>query len=280
MNAHCKPHESGGRLFTEWAERVPDVNAGADDGGYQERDVSTRDARDGRQPLADAVEVWRVELDAIAAETVSALAQTLSADERGRGERFRFERDRRNFVVTRGVLRSLLAQHVESTPREITFRYGPAGKPFVAEPAGGGGLYFNVTHSGNLTLIAITRAGEVGIDVEPVRSLPDWEGVADLVFDPKQVARLRSLAEPVRMPAFFEAWTRKEAIVKARGTGLGGSGHDTALVVSTFTFSPNWVASIAAPPGVRVLTCQGWDGSDRPTFRSFRLRAPDSAVSL
>jgi len=234
----------------------------------------------------DQIELWQIDLDAVADVAVARLRQALSADECARADRFRFDRDRCRFVITRGALRCLLAGSVGVSPAAIRFRYGLAGKPLIAGRAAGVGVHFNVTHSGNLALIAITRAGDIGIDLEPVRDLPDWEGVANLVFDARQVAQLHSFAEPRRMQAFFRAWTRKEAIAKARGTGLGGAELNGPFTLSTFSFFPNWVVSIAAPPQVRFLRCRGWDSDILSPSLTVRHHAPfspaaaDSAVNI
>lgn len=244
-------------------------------------------AEGSAEPIPDdGIELWRIDLDPMADDAVARLRTTLSADECARADRFRFARDRRSFVITRGALRCLLGGKLGVSPPVIRFHYGSAGKPSIAEPASGAGLHFNVSHSGNLALIALTRAGDIGIDVEPVRDLPDWEGIAELVFDAGEVALLRSFDEPMRVQAFFPAWTRKEAIAKARGTGLGGAELKGTFSVTTFSFSPNWIASIAVPRRIRFLTSRRWVGENTFTPLTNRDCAPfapaaaDSVVSL
>ncbi len=265
---------------------LAEAQAETAEGGTRELVWSNDATTSGEQMREDQIDVWRIDFDRVAADVVEQLRDTLSADEGARANRFRFDRDRRVFVITRGALRSLLAGRLGVSPSEIRFRYGSAGKPSLADLASGGELHFNVTHAGSLALIAITRAGEIGIDVEPVRDLPDWEGVARLVFDAGQVAQLKSRSEPMRMQAFFRAWTRKEAVAKARGTGLGGTELKGPFSVNTFCFSPNWVASIAASRAGGFLRCRFWDSNNstlpltvRP-YAPFSPAAGDSAVSL
>lgn len=160
-----------------------------------------------------AVHVFAARLDAATAE---ALAGSLSADERARAERFRFERDRTRFGAARGLLRSLLGWSLGVRPSELGFAYGRRGKPSL--PAAE--LYFNVSHSGGLGLFALTRVGEVGVDIEEERPLQDLEPIAARFFSARESAALLALPEAERRPAFFRCWTRKEAFIKATGDGL------------------------------------------------------------
>ena len=162
------------------------------------------------------IHVWRVRLDP-EPEVVEALERTLSDDERGRANRFHFARDRRRFIVARGALRSLLARYIGGEPEDVRFAYGERGKPRMADaecPA------FNVSHSGELALIAIAAAGAIGVDVEAVRDIEDRDAVAARFFSPREYACIRALPERVRTQSFFACWTRKEAFVKALGDGL------------------------------------------------------------
>jgi 4'-phosphopantetheinyl transferase len=153
------------------------------------------------------IECWCVRLD-VAPEPYVA---TLSADERNRSARFRFDRDRRRFIVARGALRELLGRHLDTPAGELRFVYNPFGKPALG-PEFGGRLKFNLSHSADLALIAIATGREVGVDVEFLR--PD---------------------EP---ETFFEEWTKQEAYVKARGEGL----RDEPI-----EFSDNWSFSTFQP---------------------------------
>lgn len=223
-----------------------------------ELDWSAGAARSSGLRSETEVELWRVDLGSIPSEGVAWLASMLADDERERAERFRFETDRRRFVVGRAALRWLLAGHLQVSPAAITFCYGAAGKPSLRNPAESGGLHFNVTHSGDAAIIAVTRAGEIGVDVELVRDLPDWEGVAELVFEPEQIVALRAHVGEGRREAFFQEWTRAEAIAKAHGMGLGAAKRGGNFSVRTFSSLPGWVVSIAAPPTVNSLRCRSW----------------------
>jgi 4'-phosphopantetheinyl transferase len=147
-----------------------------------------------------------------------ALGETLSEAERARARRFGFARDREVFVVTRAALRAVLGRYLGRPPRDVRFLEGPHGKPALADSDAA--LRFNVTHSGAIAMLAITRGRRVGIDVEEIRPDFPYLEVAERVFTPGERAALRALPADRRAEAFFRTWTCKEAYVKGRGTGL------------------------------------------------------------
>jgi 4'-phosphopantetheinyl transferase len=167
--------------------------------------------------LPDLIRVWRVHLHRVPA-SFDRLEQLLSRDEMDRARRFHFERDRRRFTLARGALRTILGGYLRIDPKSIVFGYGPQGKPFLA-PAGSS-IRFNVAHSEELALIAVSRERELGVDVEFVRSMTWAEQIPERFFSPREAAVFRSLPHDLAEPAFFACWTRKEAYIKARGGGL------------------------------------------------------------
>ncbi|NOZ57755.1 MAG: 4'-phosphopantetheinyl transferase superfamily protein [Calditrichaeota bacterium] len=167
----------------------------------------------------DAVHVWRVLLD-VPESVVGIFFRFLSDDERKRAFRFHFDRDRRRFSVARGALRQILGAYLALEPSAIRFGYSDHGKPFLAGPDTGLDLRFNVSHSDDVALVAVTQGREVGIDVEKLR--PEFAGleIAERFFSPAEVDALRSLPLELQSRGFFNCWTRKEAFVKATGKGL------------------------------------------------------------
>ncbi len=164
------------------------------------------------------VHVWRVDLRLSAAESEHRTG-LLSADERERAGRFLVEHARTEFVAARSALRSILARYLGREPRAIAFALGSLGKPSLADP-GREPLYFNLSHSHGLALVAVTRRGEIGADVEQVRELVSADDLAGRFFHPNEVVTLRGLRPDQRMRGFFNAWTRKEAFLKATGKGI------------------------------------------------------------
>jgi 4'-phosphopantetheinyl transferase len=165
----------------------------------------------------EEVHVWRATLawpDAAARR----LEQCLSADERDKMQRFRFEKDRRRYLMGRGLLRTLLGHYLEVAAQDLRFETTAAGKPHLA--SGQGELQFNLAHSGEYVLIAVADGRAVGIDVEEIDDDFDARQVAAHFFSLDERRNLEMLTGRARIEAFFECWTRKEAYVKARGEGL------------------------------------------------------------
>jgi 4'-phosphopantetheinyl transferase len=170
-------------------------------------------------PLAtDEVHVWRVAL-AQPPAGFARLADRLSPDERRRAARFRFERDRRRYQVAHGALRELLGAYLDDRPERLGFVEGTHGKPVLAPPHGAE-LRFNLSHSGELALCAVSCRREVGVDLEQVRELADADALARRFFADAESKALAALPADERLAAFFRCWTRKEAYLKAVGAGL------------------------------------------------------------
>lgn len=144
----------------------------------------------------------------------------MSKGEQARAARFKFDRDRRLFTVAHAALRSICATYLRTSPRTVEFAEGPYGKPKLASDSGTD-LRFNLSHSGELALIAAALKREIGVDLECVRDF-DCDPVAERFFTALEVADLRSLPKPLQRSAFYKCWTSKEAFLKAKGTGLSG----------------------------------------------------------
>jgi len=170
-------------------------------------------------PSRDQVHLWKVWLT-YAGPELQFLEQILASDEQARADRFHFERDRRRFIAARGQMRMILAGYVGVSARALIFSYGARGKPFLREPLEAEALKFNLSHSGELALLAVTRDRDIGVDLEEVRFLDDDESIAERFFSPRENAALRAVRQPERLEAFFSCWTLKEAYVKATGDGL------------------------------------------------------------
>ena len=171
------------------------------------------------QPDPGAIEVWQLSLE-ILPHRQTALARLLSPDERERAARFRFEADRRRYITARGTLRLLLGRCLNRAPGALEFRYGAHGKPALSPAASASPLFFNLSHTADLALCAITRLAPVGIDLERRRPDLGVEELIALVCAPAEAAALAALPPPLRRERFYRYWTRKEAYCKARGDGL------------------------------------------------------------
>ena len=173
-------------------------------------------------PLTEGeVLVWTAELDSVTETRLGQLARLLSQDENQRASRFHFERDRKRFVVCRGILREILGAYLERDPEEIDFYYGPQGKPYLKGPDGqiAGTLYFNVSHSSSRAIYAL-GLNEVGVDLEFVSPIPEMQELVDQHFSAAERSAFGSVPHDLKEKAFYSCWTRKEAYVKACGGGL------------------------------------------------------------
>ncbi len=142
------------------------------------------------------------------------LYRVLSPDEREKAARFRFEKDRNAYLVSRSLLRSILSQYVGIEPQKLHFTYGPKGKPALL----GNPVCFNMSHSEDVVLYVVAREPKLGVDVEFIRPMSDTKTIAERFFSTIEYGDLLSLGE--RTEGFFNCWTRKEAYIKATGDGL------------------------------------------------------------
>jgi 4'-phosphopantetheinyl transferase len=163
--------------------------------------------------------VWRAPL-VQPAEWQEKFLHTLDEGERARANKFHFEKHRRRFVVARGFLRTLLGRYLEIKPEEVRFAYGPYGKPSLADEHSATRLRFNMSHSHELAVYGFVQDREIGVDVEYLQDDFASEDLARHFFSAYEVETLTALPEQERSAAFFRCWTRKEAYIKAFGSGL------------------------------------------------------------
>lgn len=164
---------------------------------------------------AVTIVVWPLAVSAARLEYLGAL---LSTEERDRVDRIRREAAAREFVVSRGVARELLALVCGASPADIRFGAGRHGKPYIEAPLPAPG--FNLSHSGGYGALAVGPAVRIGLDIEAVRATVG--DLAGSVFTPHEADRYARSAPGVRMRIFFRAWVAKEAYLKATGDGLAG----------------------------------------------------------
>ncbi len=209
------------------------------------------------------VHVWRVNLKCHAKDRATYLT-LLSPDEVDRAERFVFDIHRDRYIVGRGVLRQLLCRYLNVQPKALTFAYGDKGKPYIDAPSTS--LHFNVSHTANLGLLAFAYR-RLGVDIEQINPDRATTAIAERYFAPDEVSRFKALPESERSAGFYNAWTRKEAYMKAVGAGL-------ALGLANFsvTLSPNVPA--------RLLATR-WQPDDAANWSMTALSPyPDSAAAL
>jgi 4'-phosphopantetheinyl transferase len=143
----------------------------------------------------------------------------LTAEERARAQRFAFDRDRAAFATARAALRRILGSELGIAPSAVELEAEAAGRLRFRDPALRD-LDFNVSHSGALAAVAITRGRRVGIDLESHAHRQGIEELIPRIMGPREQALFRQVTGAAFTRAFFDCWTRKEAIVKATGIGI------------------------------------------------------------
>ena len=167
----------------------------------------------------DGLHVWRVGLRS-EPSVADRLREYLSRRETERAARFREELHRQRYIVAHGALREILAGYLGTSPAGIVFQYSPEGKPSIEHSGSGPSLFFNLSHSDDLCVVAVARHREIGIDIERAREARDLDDVADRFFSEDERGQLREMPHGERASAFFRGWTAKEAYAKAVGSGL------------------------------------------------------------
>jgi 4'-phosphopantetheinyl transferase len=155
------------------------------------------------------VSVWRVPLGCTAS-TERRLQTLLDPGEAARAARFATPDLRRCYVVSHGVLRLILSTCTGQAPGAIMIAAGARGKPFIA-----GGPHFSLSHSDDVALVAVAARGTVGVDVEGIRPELRLAEFARDLLPAREVADIEAMPRERRERAWFQAWTRWEAIAKA-----------------------------------------------------------------
>jgi 4'-phosphopantetheinyl transferase len=166
----------------------------------------------------DEIHVWRIDLH-VSQGYLDQLFYLLSEDEKNKAKRFRSIKTRNAFIVRRGSLRILLSRYLGVDARDLHFTYNAFDKPILASLSESYGLYFNVSHTHEIALIALSRH-EVGIDIERVDTHYPCLTIAEEFFAAHEVSALRALPLSEVAHTFFRYWTAKEAVAKAIGQGL------------------------------------------------------------
>lgn len=168
---------------------------------------------------ASCVHVYRILLD-LPDSDAQYFTSLLSNEEHQRAERYLFSKHRARFIAARVQLKMILGRYTGLSPDQVTFSYNAYGKPSLEGAGAGQRLCFNVSHSHELGLVAITGGMDVGVDIERIRPDIDYVHISRQFFSPGEIERLLVLPADEQVEAFYTCWTRKEAFIKGCGMGL------------------------------------------------------------
>ena len=221
-------------------------------------------------PLApDEIHLWLAFYDQIDDEHLHAAYRSLlNAAEREQEPRFYFARDRRRYLITRALVRTVLSRYTPVDPAEWMFSTNAYGRPEIANPeAAEAGLSFNISHTHSLIVLGVTRGRALGVDVENFRAREVSLDIADHYFAPQEVTALSAVPAHEQQYRFFEYWTFKESYIKARGMGLS-----LPLDKFSFHYRDDRAVDIAIHPELA-------DDAARWQFWQFRP-SPDYLVAI
>ncbi len=238
-------------------------------------------ARSGTLELArDDIHVWAAPL-CVDSAVLEHFRTTLSPEEKDRAERFKFEKHRNRFIAGRGALRDVIGHYLNTKPADLRFSYSANGKPGLLINPTPGDFHFNLAHSDDLALIAVTRIGMLGVDVECIRPVKEMDQLVARFFSPRENALFEKLPPDEKPSAFFNLWTRKEALLKATGEGITRSlslvevsflpGEPARLLaisgdtvkaaewkLEDFSPAPGFVGAVAIKAGNMIVKCGKW----------------------
>ena len=138
--------------------------------------------------------------------------QLLTVDETKRQERYIFEDDRRDALITRAFIRDLLSNYADVTPKNWRFKKGEKGKPEIVSPPIP--IRFNLSHTKNMIICAVTLNNDVSCDVENISRKSEVLKIAHRYFSDSEADELFSLPEAKQRSRFFDYWTLKESYIK------------------------------------------------------------------
>jgi len=215
-----------------------------------------------RRHLAHFIVARLVRLNSIRPEH---LEIDLNPADREKAARYRFPEDRTRFLAGRALLAKMLAQYVGRGADLTRLTLTETGRPVLAtEPA----IEFSISHAGDLVIVALAAGARVGIDVERTERPLDFEGLAQRIFNARDLEAFLALPLDERENAFFRAWTGKEAILKAQGVGLSGglqevsvSWRNNSVVVEVPDRGIWHLRRLTVPHG--YVAHMAWEGADR-----------------
>lgn len=196
------------------------------------------------------VDIWYVDATALPSDSLDGLSSSLTGEERLAAQRYEDPALRRSYIARRAMRRAVLDRCCDSTTEVLCIAPDRGGKPRIAAPRAARAVRFNGASSGRYAVVAVTPTAEIGIDIEEIRSDLPIDDMANAYFTDNERAALAALPADRRPAAFFVFWTRKEALLKAVGTGLRRRPEEIDLSTPLMGEFAGWsVTDLALFPG-------------------------------
>jgi 4'-phosphopantetheinyl transferase len=221
------------------------------------------------------VQLWLAPVAAAYDDSVLAAHEALlDVEERVRWRRFHYPIHRQRFLVGRAFMRTVLADCLgHGDPATLQFTHMPYGKPELAG-RDAGKLHFNLSHTDDMLVLAVSRKHAVGVDVEAVTRKVELLALAQRYFATHEYEAMLDLDAAGQRERFFTLWTLKEAWLKARGLGLQIPLDDFSFSLAgkhpTIQFGPqladkpeNWQFRLLPQDQFRIALAVNC-GSDQP----------------
>lgn len=165
--------------------------------------------------MNEALSLTTINLDEFSA---NALFVYLSEDESQRMSKYHFVKDKQRYIICRGILRLVLSKLLQTSPQNILFSYNQYGKPSVQSE--NNRVYFNLSHTKNHALLALSNKDEVGVDIEVIKPIPNLSEMIKRIATKEEMERFHTCIVTEQTLLFYRLWTRKEAMLKCLGTGF------------------------------------------------------------
>ena len=235
------------------------------------------------------VEVWRIGLEA--GSRTEQLAAVLNQEETARANRFLFDRDRIRFIAGRSALRTILGRYLDLPAEAVEFSYNAFGKPALAQSQRALGPSFNLSHSSQIAVLAVSQNTALGIDIERKRRTVKFRALAARFFSETESRFLAQLPDIRLEHTFFQIWTCKEAYLKGHGRGLSlslmsfdvsvGENRDPTLMASRhdpddpdiwqfreIRCHPDYICTLAQRGPINAVTLHDFNGSGGSSLKN------------
>ena len=165
---------------------------------------------------ANTVYVWRIFLPSFYAD-IARLGRIISQDELASAKKFVHKRDGERYLIAKAFQRSVIAKYLDVDSSALRFDIEAHGKPYLVDNKE---LQFNLSHSGDFALLAVSKGAAVGVDIERTREKIDCQAIAKRFFSKDEFECVDSLKGLQQVDAFYRCWVKKEAFAKAVGWGV------------------------------------------------------------